>query len=563
MNRTAVLLACLLAAPAFAAGQSPSFDYDAARAHELKPHRRTIPHEGVREGFNQLHLTLTVSASGDVTDAKADGDKNTLPIWPDLESEVYQWKFTPFEKNGKPVAAQVEEYIDLVPPERLPKHRVPPPVLRANSKIEIKLSRSGCFGSCPSYNVTLTPQGIVFSGGGYVVASGSHTASVDPDAVRALAQKFIDADFYSMDTAYVASVTDNPSYQLSISIDDQSKQVNDYVGAWVGMPAVISDLEEDVDALARTDRWIEGKDGLVEALQDEHYRFAAYDAQVMLKEALTRGETATVHGLLDAGVPLKPLPAPKLKDPSEVPLFNKTGLLAAAAGHPDTLKLLIDAEASKDDQKDKNLALVNAANAGSLEAVRMLIAYGANPNADLTKLTITEDSGGMEMQGSGNGSILIYAASSGNPDLVREILRYHPNLEAREREGKTALFAAGDYRNSDIDGARVECVRLLLDAGADVNARDEDGNTPLHETFLTDVEEELLKRGANVNAQNNDGDTPIVTTVDNDAMSLFMKHGADLNILNKKGQTMLEASEEQGPLRKEALEKAITDLRKP
>lgn len=34
------------------------------------------------------------------------------------------------------------------------------------------------------------------------------------------------------------------------------------------------------------------------------------------------------------------------------------------------------------------------------------------------------------------------------------------------------------------------------------------GNTPLHETFLTDVEEELLKLGANVNARNNDGAPP-------------------------------------------------------
>jgi len=54
---------------------------------------------------------------------------------------------------------------------------------------------------------------------------------------------------------------------------------------------------------------------------------------------------------------------------------------------------------------------------------------------------------------------------------------------------------------------------LVQRGGADVNVRDHDGNTPLHETFLTDVEEELLKPGANVNARNNDGETPIFTTV--------------------------------------------------
>jgi ankyrin repeat protein len=57
------------------------------------------------------------------------------------------------------------------------------------------------------------------------------------------------------------------------------------------------------------------------------------------------------------------------------------------------------------------------------------------------------------------------------------------------------------------------------------------GLVRLHETFLTDVEEELLKLGADVNARNKDGETPIFTTVDNDAYrySLNMgEHGADL-----------------------------------
>jgi len=48
----------------------------------------------------------------------------------------------------------------------------------------------------------------------------------------------------------------------------------------------------------------------------------------------------------------------------------------------------------------------------------------------------------------------------------------------------------------------LECVRLLAQAGANVNAHDNEGNTPLHETFLSDVEEELLKLGEDVNARN-------------------------------------------------------------
>jgi ankyrin repeat protein len=299
----------------------------------------------------------------------------------------------------------------------------------------------------------------------------------------------------------------------------------------------------------------------VPALKAEGYNFQSYEAQVMLKEAATRGQATTVQELLAAGVPLKPFAAPKPRDEYTGIPFEHEGWLAAAGGSADTLKVLIGAGASKEDQSDKDLALVNAARSGSIEAVRALIADGANPNADLSKLSVTEGGGGMTMQGQGAGNVLIYAAESGKPEVVREILRYHPKLEARDREGKTAIFYAGEYRYKDEDGARVKCVKLLAEAGANVNARDNSGDTPLHGIFSTDVEEELLKLGANVNARNNEGETPIFTNVDNDCVLLFLKYGADLSIRSNKGETVAEAAEMQGPLRVEALQKAIAEMK--
>ncbi len=85
------------------------------------------------------------------------------------------------------------------------------------------------------------------------------------------------------------------------------------MGEWEGMPAVVTELEEAVDELAQTERWIKGSSGLVVSLQDEAYNFKTFDAQVMLKEAATRGETARVRALLEAGVPLLPIAAPKPK----------------------------------------------------------------------------------------------------------------------------------------------------------------------------------------------------------------------------------------------------------
>jgi ankyrin repeat protein len=538
----------------------PSYDYDVARTHELKPHRRTIPFAGVDSGFNQLHLTLIVSPAGEVVSADAGGNAEMLKLWPQLQGEVREWKFMPFEENGKAVTAEIEEYIDLVPPERLPKNHVAAPPVRPNSKVKITLQRTGCFGTCPSYTVTVNTDGIVFDGGGFVVASGRHTDKVKADGVRKLAKKFVSADFYSMDSSYQAGVTDCPTYILSIAIDGRSKELVDYVGAWEGMPAIITELEDEVDEFGRTQRWVDGGDGLVQALQAERFNFQSFAAQAMVKDAASRGRAATVRELLEAGVPLEPLPAPKPEKPYMAVPFEAVGWLNAASGHLETLQVLLDAAASQYDQRDKDLALAGAARSGNVEAVRALVAYGANPNADLSEVIVTESSGSMTLQGNGAGSVLIYAAESGNPRMVSELLRYHPKLEMQDRSGKTAMFAAGQYRYRDADGARVECVRLLAHAGANVNARDNDGNTPLHETFLTDVEEELLKLGADVNARNNDGETPIFTTVDNDAIPLFIEHGADLTVRNNKGETVLEAAKRHGPVREEALDKAIQKL---
>ncbi len=548
--RLTLVLSFLLSSAAIWASdeKNPSFEYNVVRAHELEPHRRTIPHQGVIPGFNQLRLTLIVSPAGDVidADAEADGDDKILKFWPELKEEVLQWKFIPFEKNGAPVAAEIEEYLDLVPPERLPKHHLHAPVLQPNSKIAITLTRSGCFGSCPAYAVTVNNDGVAFEGRSYVVVAGKHMGKVDVGGLQKLAKKFIAVDFYSMEGSYVASVTDNPTYTLSITIDGNTKNVQDYVGEWEGMPAVITELEDEVDVLARTHQWIAGEDGLVHALQAENFNFKTYEAQLILKEAANRGNAETVRQLLQAGVPLKPIPAPNSKGPDMGYRFRDVGLLYAASGDMQSLEALIEAGASKNDQADKDLALTGAASSGNVDAVRALIAYGANPNADLGQLTTTENGGGMTIQGKGAGSVLIYAAESGNPEMVREILSYHPSLEMKDQSGKTAMFAAGDYRSSDKDGARVECVRLLAHAGANVNARDKGGNTPLHEIYLTDVEAELLKLGADVNARNNDSETPIFTTVDDNAIALFIEHGADLTIRNKEGKTVVEAAREKG-----------------
>jgi ankyrin repeat protein len=570
MKRIVFIAACLLLATSCGhrgekRPKHSSFDYEVAETHEIKPHRRMIPTEGIdwsNWGTTQLRLTLTVSPTGDVMRAEASGDPKALKFWPLLMIEAHAWKFKPFELDGKAVTAEVEEYIDLVPPERLPANHAIAPVVRPDSKVAITLRRTGCFGSCPSYIVTVGSDGIIFDGDGFVAASGKHTAQVDADEVRKLAKRFVGVDFYSMDGKYEASVTDIPGYALSVEIDGRKKEVFDIGGEWAGMPAVISELEEAVDVLARSERWVSGSEGLVEALRSEKFNFQSYEAQVMLKEAANRGKAETVREFLEAGVPLKPIPAPKPIHPNTSDPFGGVGWLEAASSHADVLKVLIDATASKDDQRDKDLALTDAANIGNIEGARSLIAYGANPNVDLSKLTVTEIRHGKSMKIPIAGSVLTSAAASGNPEMVREILRYHPNLETSDRDGRTALFSAAESRYRDKEGSRVQCLQLLVKAGAKVNASDKGGNTVLHKVYPNELAEELLRLGADVNARNKFGETPIFTTLNDGAIPLLIDHGADLTIRNKKGQTVMEAAKEKGSSREKVLREAIEKMKK-
>ncbi len=55
-------------------------------------------------------------------------------------------------------------------------------------------------------------------------------------------------------------------------------------------------------------------------------------------------------------------------------------------------------------------------------------------------------------------------------------------------------------------------VRTLIAAGADIEARDRDGNTPLHMSCATGIITALLAAGADANACTDHGCTPVIVT---------------------------------------------------
>ena len=88
----------------------------------------------------------------------------------------------------------------------------------------------------------------------------------------------------------------------------------------------------------------------------------------------------------------------------------------------------------------------------------------------------------------------------------------------------------------------------LLNQGADVHAKDNDGDTPLHRAAFKDASSTaavLLSQGADVHAKDNDGDTPLHRTASDNASStatVLLSQGADANAKNNDGDTPLHTA---------------------
>jgi hypothetical protein len=339
-------------------------------------------------------------------------------------------------------------------------------------------------------------------------------------------------------------VTDCPSFIVSLSIDGRAKSVTDYQGVNVGMPFAVSELEDAVDMLARSDRWVLGREGLTQSLKSEGYDFQTTMAQSLLQRAIVGDQARTVGELLHAGVPLEVLPGAQ---PPATPFMSfdptRPRWLYSASRAAEVIPVLLRARASERDQEDKDYALQNAAGFGDLDMVQALIRYGANPKATFKVTRPRGNLRGQPLETVDDGSVLTRAAASGNPAVVREILQYHPDLETKDSRGRTAVFgaAAGHYSQGRDSVDRVECLKILAAAGANPNARDNQGDTAMWGAVTDNVREELLKLGLDINAQNDEGETVLFGLGDVGAVPFFAQHGLDLSVRNHHGEDAIQS----------------------
>ena len=125
--------------------------------------------------------------------------------------------------------------------------------------------------------------------------------------------------------------------------------------------------------------------------------------------------------------------------------------------------------------------VMTCARTGSAEAVRALLAHGADPSA-------VEPWHGQ--------TALMWAAGGGHGDAARALIEHGADVGARSRGGFAALLIAAREDDPALVGD-------LIAAGADVNAAAPDGTTPLHVAVVrghAGLAMALLEHGADPNA---------------------------------------------------------------
>ena len=125
-------------------------------------------------------------------------------------------------------------------------------------------------------------------------------------------------------------------------------------------------------------------------------------------------------------------------------------------------------------------------------------------------------------------------------DTVKSLLRINREL-VNDKESKlkwTPLHLASALGHEEI-------ITLLIDNGADLNAKDEDGKTPLFYASSKghkEIVEILINHGADVNAMDKNNNNVLFQTVFSghyDVVNILIKNGADIKHKNKFDETLL------------------------
>ncbi|WP_395751020.1 ankyrin repeat domain-containing protein [Prosthecobacter sp.] len=254
------------------------------------------------------------------------------------------------------------------------------------------------------------------------------------------------------------------------------------LAAWQGRLSAVKALIDAGAKIETTDK--AGYTPLLSAVENEHHE--------------------VVKLLVERGANVKALNSPG------------SNALCIAAGTNDvqTAALLLEKGLPLEDtDRESNTPLILAAMPGKAKMVELLLQRGAKVDARLRKSGDDND-----------GTTALHQASWGME--MRKRARENPSTFQNN------VGFAGKTQVTATEEDFLRCVRLLLDAGADVNARSTRSLTPLHiasKGNAPDIMQLLLERGAVIEAADADGRTPILWAAfegSEKAVKLLLQRGA-------------------------------------
>ena len=229
------------------------------------------------------------------------------------------------------------------------------------------------------------------------------------------------------------------------------------------------------------------------------------DGSTALLYAVYQGDTDLVAQLLEAGA-----------DPGHMNAYGAAPLAEAAMqGNVDILRMLLDhgADANQANPEGET-ALMIAARSGNVPAAKLLLDHGADVNAK-------ESWGGQ--------SAIMWAAAQSQPEMLKLLIDHDADInthgaarlwdrrimsEPRPKDMNKGGFSALLYAARQ---GCSECVPILADAGADLNATDPDRISALNLALINlhfETAAALIEAGADVNQWDLFGRAPLFNAID-------------------------------------------------
>jgi ankyrin repeat protein len=502
---------------------------------ETAAHRPAVPPLRLSRQHDtqeDLGAWLHIDPQGRVLDVRATEKTDVDPA--EFEKALRNLRYTPFTRDGVAVEVWAQDSFSVLEMEDPPGRALAFPRTPDLSAVAMRLSRTGCSGGCPVYSVTIHGDGsIVYVGDHSVSIAGTHNAWISAADFAALLERFRKANFLALKDSYRSEVTDRPTYYLSINLPGKTKVVADYAGGWVGMPAVVTELEDAVDRAADAARWVTSSPGTVAAMREAGIAVASPQAARILRAAVDAGDSATARALLAAGTPVvldqisAQIGSTGRARPQGLSLLELAADLDDASRQLEMLQTLLASAAVRADQAGKQRALARAVQQGHAEFARALIAAGADPAARFT---------GESAETEQNETYLTLAASSGVWAMIEDALARPHDIHAVDSQGRTALVRTvwDAPPNENI----FPLVDRLLAAGADHT----DLDRILLDTCQANWIPGLVARGGNINARDANGNTPIFQTCSEEEVQTMLNAGADPSLRNSEGKTAVEAT---------------------